>query len=196
MARGGLVKVTSVGNKSLLARIAAAGHAGTAATKKVLYQKAETISGKAKDEYVPVDWGTLKGTIHVEVSWLRGAQAHELSEPKEFFALSEADDDFSLESGTGTVSLAAPSESLKIDTGPSHLSASIVAGGPSAAYARAVHEHLSDSSPPSWVKAEAEGRPVTFTVGGPKFIERPFLEEADTVAEAIGKELDRRIKAG
>jgi len=46
--------------------------------------------------------------------------------------------------------------------------------GASAGYALAVHEHLSDHSPPSWKKAKNVkfgGTPQA----GPKYLERPFL---------------------
>lgn len=56
-------------------------------------------------------------------------------------------------------------------------------GGDAAAYAIAVHEHLSDHSPRSWKVAEAAGRPVRFTVGGAKFLELPMMHaEADLPA--------------
>ena len=40
-------------------------------------------------------------------------------------------------------------------------------------YAIAVHEHPSEFSPPSW-----QGKAVNFTVGGPKYLERPVMEHA------------------
>jgi hypothetical protein len=60
-------------------------------------------------------------------------------------------------------------------------------GGAAAPYALAVHEHLSPSSPPSWRKAEASGRPVQFspTGYGPKFLERPLLAAAPKLAQRI-----------
>lgn len=36
------------------------------AVARVVYQKAEIIAGKAKDEYVPVDLGALKGSIRAD----------------------------------------------------------------------------------------------------------------------------------
>ena len=61
-----ILKITSVGEKELLAKIKAMGPAGMNAARKVIYRKAEEIAGKAKDE-VPVDTGALKSTIHVEL---------------------------------------------------------------------------------------------------------------------------------
>lgn len=59
--------------------------------------------------------------------------------------------------------------------------------GKSAAYALAIHEHLSPHSPPSWKAAEAAGRPVRFSPAGtgPKYLERPFYEEADRLPEYL-----------
>lgn len=64
-------------------------------------------------------------------------------------------------------------------------------GGPAAPYALAVHEHLSEASPPSWRKAEAEGRAVEFhpTGHGPEYLKKPLLEEADTFLEDVVKDL-------
>lgn len=47
--------------------------------------------------------------------------------------------------------------------------------GPSAAYALAVHEHLSEHSPRSWKK---HGQDIHWNVQGtgPKYLEKPFLE--------------------
>ena len=67
-------------------------------------------------------------------------------------------------------------------------------GGPASAYAIAIHEHLSKSSPRSWKIAEAQGRHVHFTQGGPKYLELPFMAGtadfdaymADGLAEALG----------
>lgn len=62
--------------------------------------------------------------------------------------------------------------------------------GPSAAYAVAVHEHLSQHSPPSWQKAESGGQGrdkrgrflrhgVHFRRGGPKYLEQPMTIATD-----------------
>lgn len=49
----------------------------------------------------------------------------------------------------------------------------ITVGGPADEYAQAVHEHLSEHSPPSWVKAEEAGKGIKWNVPGtgPKFLE-------------------------
>lgn len=66
-------------------------------------------------------------------------------------------------------------------------------GGAASDYAIAVHEHLSEHSPVSWKAAEASGHGVHFTVGGPKYLERPFLDKAphvdDELADALRAEL-------
>jgi hypothetical protein len=56
--------------------------------------------------------------------------------------------------------------------------AAIVAGGPAAGYAVYVHEDLTARHP----------------VGGPKYIERPFLQELPSIAPAILAELDKLAK--
>jgi hypothetical protein len=51
-------------------------------------------------------------------------------------------------------------------------------GGAAMPYAIAVHEHLSEHSPPSWVKAEQSGHGIHWTTPGtgPKFLEGPLNE--------------------
>lgn len=53
-------------------------------------------------------------------------------------------------------------------------------GGAASAYLLALHEHLSEHSPPSWKAAEASGRGVHWSVPstGPKFLEGPLREAA------------------
>jgi hypothetical protein len=55
------------------------------------------------------------------------------------------------------------------------------------AYAVAVHEHLSPSSPPSW----QTGKPINWTEAntGPKFLEQPVLEARAGMAERHAKRL-------
>lgn len=74
-------------------------------------------------------------------------------------------------------------------------------GDASVRYAIAVHEHLSQHSPPSWVAAEAAGRHVQFHPAGhgPKYLERP-LDEARSgldvrLGQGIAAEIDRLAKA-
>lgn len=59
-------------------------------------------------------------------------------------------------------------------------------GGAASAYALAVHEHLSEYSPPSWQKAEASGRGVHFHPDGhgPKYLERPVAAHTRDVPVA------------
>lgn len=61
--------------------------------------------------------------------------------------------------------------------------------GAAASYALAVHEHLSPSSPPSWQIAEAQGHPVTFTIGGPKYLELPLMQASGTLAADIASDI-------
>jgi len=58
--------------------------------------------------------------------------------------------------------------------------ARIIFSGP---YAIPIHE-LPDFNPPTW-----DGVNVSFTVGGPKFIEKPLREESSRMAARIGRKL-------
>lgn len=51
-------------------------------------------------------------------------------------------------------------------------------GGAAQDYAIAVHEHLSEHSPPSWIIAEETGRGINWNADGtgPKFLEIPINE--------------------
>jgi hypothetical protein len=71
------------------------------------------------------------------------------------------------------------------------ISVTIQVGGPAVRYAIAVHEHLSEHSPPSWIAAGD----VEFHVGGPKFLESTILESKPFMAARIAKriELERLI---
>jgi hypothetical protein len=64
-------------------------------------------------------------------------------------------------------------------------------GGVAKAYAIAIHEHPSGSSPRSWRIAEAAGRPVNFSPSGagPKYLERPLLEAAKNLVAHLGDRL-------
>lgn len=69
----------------------------------------------------------------------------------------------------------------------------VVAGGPAADYAEAVHEHLSEHSPHSWKVAEASGRGVHFTQGGPKYLERPFLIGIKNLGQYLADGIRQRL---
>lgn len=60
-------------------------------------------------------------------------------------------------------------------------------GGPAAAYALAIHEHPSGSTPPSWRAASS----VTFQPDGrgPKYLERPLMESVPGLPERLAKRL-------
>lgn len=66
------------------------------------------------------------------------------------------------------------------------VSVSMAYGGAAKAYAIAVHEHLSQYSPPSWrataVRFSPAGR-------GPKYLERPLFEALRTMAQDIAADL-------
>jgi hypothetical protein len=72
---------------------------------------------------------------------------------------------------------------------PNALRVELVFGGVTAAYAVAVHEHLSQFSPPSWVAAEGAGNRVQFHPSGrgPKYLERPMNEEVPYLARDLGR---------
>lgn len=64
-------------------------------------------------------------------------------------------------------------------------------GGAADPYAIAVHEHLSEFSPPSWVAKEARGEAVEFHPEGrgPKYLERPLMEAVPGMAEQIAEDV-------
>ena len=66
---------------------------------------------------------------------------------------------------------------LPIDSGNT-ISVSMSFGGAASAYALAIHEHLAKSSPHSWKIAESHGG-VHFRVGGPKYLELPYMKHTD-----------------
>ena len=57
-------------------------------------------------------------------------------------------------------------------------------GGAASAYALAVHEHPSSHSPPSWQGG------VSFTSGGPKYLERPVKEARKGFGRRVARHLD------
>lgn len=70
-----------------------------------------------------------------------------------------------------------------------HISVVLSYGGAASAYAIAVHEHLSEHSPPSWVSAEQSGHGIHWTTPGtgPKFLEGPINEAVPTLAADIAE---------
>lgn len=77
------------------------------------------------------------------------------------------------------------------------VSVQIAYGGAASAYALAVHEHLSEHSPPSWKAAEAAGNPVQFGVDltdrpnvGPKFLERALNDHEGELLDDLSKAID------
>ena len=68
-----------------------------------------------------------------------------------------------------------------------------LAYGGSLDYAEAIHEHLSEHSPPSWKKAETSGRGVHFTQGGPKYLELPYLKGIVNLAQWIADGIKSRM---
>lgn len=64
-------------------------------------------------------------------------------------------------------------------------------GGPSIPYAIAVHEHLSEHSPPSWVASELYGDGVQWNVPGtgPKFLESTLNESRPHMLYRVGRHL-------
>lgn len=70
--------------------------------------------------------------------------------------------------------------------------------GPSRPYALAVHEHLSEHSPPSWVAAEASGKGINWTTTGtgPKYLEKPLNDARPEAATWLAKRIAARNKLG
>jgi len=77
-----------------------------------------------------------------------------------------------------------------------NITVAITAGGPATPYAIAVHEHLSESSPPSWKKAEASGKGIHWNAAGtgPKFIEKPLLAMKQTMGDRIAARVQGRLR--
>ena len=72
------------------------------------------------------------------------------------------------------------------------VTATIGAGGPSAPYALAVHEHLSVHSPRSWRNKPNLDWNVPGT--GPKYIENPINERAKLLPVEVNAELEASLK--
>lgn len=70
---------------------------------------------------------------------------------------------------------------------PGFISVRMHFGGPSEPYALAIHEHLSEHSPPSWQVAEESGSGVHFSHGGPKYLERPVMNHSGLLPVAAGE---------
>lgn len=85
---------------------------------------------------------------------------------------------------------------VSIEETASTIAVHIGVGGPAAPYAEAVHEHLSEHSPPSWKAAEAAGRPVQFSEGGPKFLERAMNERERGMDQRIGDAIAAIVRSG
>lgn len=64
-------------------------------------------------------------------------------------------------------------------------------GGAADAYAIAVHEHLSEYSPPSWVAAELSGKGINWNADGtgPQFLSEPINEAMPHLAANLAKRL-------
>lgn len=79
-----------------------------------------------------------------------------------------------------------------------NISVTLGFGGVAKAYAIAIHEHPSGSSPRSWRIAEAAGRPVNFSPSGagPKYLERPLLEAAKNLVAHLGDRVRAMLRNG
>jgi hypothetical protein len=112
------------------------------------YEEAEAIMADSKENYVPIDLGTLKNSGYVEPPQIEG-------------------------------------DTIVVRMGY---------GGAAKAYALAVHEHLSEHSPPSWKKAGGAG--VTFSPSdhGPKYLERPLLAAVSKVRAALLKAARKALR--
>lgn len=64
-------------------------------------------------------------------------------------------------------------------------------GGPAAPYALAVHEHPSESDPPSWKGAMEKGKTIQFHPSGrgPEYLKKPLFEEAPTLLQDVAEDL-------
>ncbi len=82
-------------------------------------------------------------------------------------------------------------DSGRVEVSPKGRSVTVLFGGPGIPQAVPVHEHPSEASPPSWQAAEAAGRPVQFhrPGSGPKFLQRPWMEEASNYLGDLAQDL-------
>ncbi len=117
---------------------------------KTLFTKMDVeVAGRSKDNWVPVDDGILKATIHA-------------TKPK---------------------------------ISPGKVSVSVVAGGPSAPYAGAVHEAITPFTHPSLPHAWRNlklGFIVWSVAGtGPKYLEAPLNEALPGIKKALDKAVKR-----
>lgn len=73
----------------------------------------------------------------------------------------------------------------------SNISVTMSYGGAAQAYALAVHEHLSEHSPWTWVIAELSGRGINWNADGtgPKFLEGPINEALPHIGYRIAKRI-------
>jgi hypothetical protein len=70
------------------------------------------------------------------------------------------------------------------------ITVTVEAGGPSTPYAIAVHEHLSEHSPPSWRHLGADEIDWNVPGTGPKFMSNVLFESAPYMAARIDKRID------
>lgn len=75
----------------------------------------------------------------------------------------------------------------KVDRSGNNFKVELSYGGIAAPYALAIHEHLSQHSPPSWKAAQS----VTFHPQGhgPKYLETPLKNKQSTLAQDLAKRL-------
>lgn len=76
-----------------------------------------------------------------------------------------------------------------------NISVSMVYGGAAAPYALAVHEHLSEHSPPTWQNKSPEDIHWNVPGTGPKYLEIPFREAVlgmmARIAKSVRDEVER-----
>lgn len=66
------------------------------------------------------------------------------------------------------------------------VSVTLAYGGPAAPYALAVHEHLSEHSPPSWRHTDVQFSPAGH---GPKYLEKPMMAALPTLAHDVAEDV-------
>jgi hypothetical protein len=76
------------------------------------------------------------------------------------------------------------------------ISVSIQVGGPSIDYVIAVHEHLSEHSPPSWQHLGPDEIDWNVPGTGPKFLESTILESSPHMAPRIARRIELARVAG
>lgn len=169
------------GDKDMLAKLRKLAGKVPSTAAAALYLEGERVMREAKQNFTPVSatkggtkGGTLKNSGMVEPPVYSGGTPA----PRVFVAGSSGPAQIHQSAGKGW-------------------SVRLSFGGGASAYALAVHEHLSEHSPYSWRKAEADGRGINWRLPGtgPKYLEKPLEAARRGLQERIAEKV-RMVWAG